>query len=134
MELKVCPKACEELEKKNKETGEITKIPPRFEPGGSVTVRLPLMTDVFRLKAKYGRRFREASAKGEGDDVDTFEALELLADIVEDVQKYFVSCDLVCAKTKTQIKTVEELMSFELGQEVLSELAFKFVFGFAEKN
>lgn len=134
MELTIHPNACTEQIRKDKETGEERKVPPVFEPGGKVVITLPTTPVQYRFKAKYGKRWRDHFKGREESDVDPLEMMELLADVIEDIMPHLKSVDLVSCATKQKIDTVDQFVCDEECQSVISEIALKFIFGFAEKN
>lgn len=132
MELVITPSVCTT---QKDEAG--ADIAPSFI--GTVTIKLPTMPQSLRFKAKYGKRMRERESelKASGKDVkevDSFEVIELMADIADDIAPFLQKVDLTEIATQKKIVTLDELMSYEPSFPILSEVAIKFVTGFAEKN
>ena len=59
---------------------------------------------------------------------------EVVADIAQDIRERFLAVNLEEKATQKKITTVEELYSYEACFEVVSDVALKFVTGFATKN
>ena len=126
MDLEIVPSICKASKD---ESG--AEIAPLFT--GSVTIKIPSMPESYRFKAKYGKKTMGMSGvedKGE----QAFLTMELLADIAEDIQPYFSKVELKEVGSKKSIKTVDDLYSYEPAFPIISEVAMKFIQGFATKE
>lgn len=126
MELEIIPEICKPSKD---ESG--AEVAPAFS--GSVTIKVPTMPQSYKFKAKYGRR--TTGMAGEKDEHQVaFDTMDLLAEIADEIQPYFTKVQLVEAKTGKSIDSVDMLYSYEPVFPVVSEVAMKFIQGFAEKN
>lgn len=125
MDLVIVPSICQD---QTDAAGKVT--PAAFS--GSVTIKLPTMPESYRFKAKYGRRSVGLDQKSEADVA--MASLEMIADIAEDIKPFFTKVELVDVQTKTKLKSVDELYSYEPAFAIIADVAMRFVQGFAEKN
>lgn len=126
MDLEIVPLICKPTKD---ESG--AEIAPLFS--GSVTIRVPSMPESYRFKAKYGKKTVGMQGIDEKTD-QAFATMELLADIAEDIQPFFTKVELKEVKSKKAYKTVDELYTQESLFPVISEVAMKFITGFASKD
>jgi hypothetical protein len=126
MELEIVPALCKPTKD---ESG--ADVAPLFT--GSVTIRLPSVVENYKLKAKYTRK-----TMGMQNIEDKVEqaclTMDLLADMAGEIQPYFVKVDLKEAGAKKACKSVDELYHTEALFPVISEIAMKFIQGFATKD
>lgn len=126
MDLEIVPSIC----KATKDEGG-QEIAPLFT--GSVTIKIPSMPESYRFKAKYGKKTMGMSGVTEKQE-QAFATMELLADIAEEIQPFFMKVELKEVKSKKAIKTVDDLYSYESAFPIISEIAMMFIQGFASKE
>lgn len=127
MELLITPALCKESKS---ESGE--DVAPLFS--GTVTVRTHSMPESYRFKAKLGEKSSEMTAASENKGKQAAVAMRLLADAAEEIKGCFVAVDLKELSTGVEIKSADDLYSYEPAFGIISEIAMKFVQGFAEKK
>jgi hypothetical protein len=140
MDLEIVPALC-----KPTIDADGAEVAPSFS--GSVTIKIPSMPASYRFKAKHGKKAMEleqhkakpkpketADEKKHRETMDMFLMMDFLADVAEEIQPYFVKADLVNIKTNKSYKTVDELYMNEELFPIISEMAMKFIQGFATKD
>jgi hypothetical protein len=126
MELVITPTLCKQSKD---ESG--ADVAPLFS--GSVTVKVPTMPQSYKMKAKFGKKTIGLTDSGD-KNTQAFATMELLADIAEDIQSYFVAVDLTELSTNKKIQSVDDLYCYEPAFAIVSEVAMKFIQGFVEKE
>jgi hypothetical protein len=127
MELQIVPGIC----KASKDDAG-ADVAPLFT--GSVTIKVPTMPESYKFKAKYGRRTTGMMSEDKDKGATAFATMELLAEIAEEIQPFFTKVELTEIATNKAVDSVDMLYSYEPAFPVISDVAMRFIQGFAEKN
>lgn len=127
MEMVITPTLCKPT--KNESGADVA---PLFS--GTVTIRVPTMPQAFKFKAKYGRRAVGMDGLSGNDTDKGLAMMEFLAEIAEEIQPFFTAVDLTDLQTNKRLTSVDEFYCYEPSFSVISEVAMKFIQGFAEKE
>lgn len=127
MELEVIPSQC-----KTSKDESGAEIPAPFS--GSVTVRLPSMGEAYKFKAKYGRKMHDVDLKKLDNTESIFALMDLTGDLCEEIRGNFIKVNIKEVSTGKELKSADEIFTYEPAFEIVAEIGLKFVKGFAEKN